>query len=383
MCKAFSAIVLKNGEVKWKFGMDSHSDILQHFGISDNEYEKDCLEFARIEISPANGSYLKPDRWEFKLDESITPTWWKKSYLIFAETEHKKWLKQLNKVLINKEIVMPFNIEPPQKILKKHLKLLRVWASVGASVRDSVWDSVRASVRDSVWDSVRASVGDSVRASVWDSVRDSVRASVYGQHDAGWLSFYNYFRSVCGLVDQTNPLMGLISVAQTSGWFLPHAKICWVSERHNILRRDDRGRLHDTTGPAVAYPDGWAIYAVHGVRVPSWIIERPQDIDPSKIKAEKNTEIRRVMLSKFGEAKYLEQSGAVEVSCDDRGTLYYKEIPGDEPLVMVRVENATPEINGKPKTYWLRVPPGCKTSTEAVAWTFEVEPGEYKPTVET
>ena len=194
MCNAWSAIVKKNGDVLWKFGMDSHSDILKHFNIPDNESEPGRLKFARIEISPANGNYLKPNEWKFKLDESITPSWWKKSYQIFAETEHKKWKKQLNKILINKEIVMPFSIGPPKKVLKKHIALLGAWASVGdsvgASVRDSVWDSVGDSVGASVWasvgasvrDSVWASVGDSVRASVWasvgDSVRDSVRASV-------------------------------------------------------------------------------------------------------------------------------------------------------------------------------------------------------------
>ena len=62
-------------------------------------------------------------------------------------------------------------------------KALEEWASVGASVWDSVRDSVGASVWASVWDSVGASVwdsvGDSVGASVWASVWDSVGASVW------------------------------------------------------------------------------------------------------------------------------------------------------------------------------------------------------------
>ena len=210
----------------------------------------------------------------------------------------------------------------------------------------------------------------------------AVGDSVYGQHEAGWLSFYSYFREVCGLTTQTDSLRGLTSQAQAAGWFLPHAKICWVSERHNILRQDERGRLHDLSEPACAYPDGWAIYAVHGVRVPGWIIETPSEITPTKIDAEKNAEIRRVMMTKFGEAKYLEQSGAVEVSRDLRGVLYRKDIVGDEPLVMVRVENSTPETDGSAKPFWLRVPPGCKTAAEAVAWTFGVETHKYEPEVE-
>ena len=113
--------------------------------------------------------------------------------------------------------------------------------SVGASVWASVWDSVGASVWDSVGGSVcgsvGASVGDSVRDSVWGSVGwNSVRDSVYGQHDAARLSFYAYFREVCGLADETEPLVGLFELAKSAGWALPHRDICWVSERHDIVQ---------------------------------------------------------------------------------------------------------------------------------------------------
>lgn len=77
--------------------------------------------------------------------------------------------------------VNPFEIETP-KIGDKEIDLLRKWAYVLDSIRDSVRDSARASVLDSadryVWDSVRNSVWDSIRASVLDSVRASVRDSV-------------------------------------------------------------------------------------------------------------------------------------------------------------------------------------------------------------
>jgi hypothetical protein len=95
--------------------------------------------------------------------------------------------------------INPLELKKVTKITPEHLKLLRqwdsvrasvwalvgdsvrdsVWALVGDSVRDSVWDSVWDSVGDSVWDSVWVSVGDSVRASVWALVGDSVRASVW------------------------------------------------------------------------------------------------------------------------------------------------------------------------------------------------------------
>jgi hypothetical protein len=286
-------------------------------------------------------------------------------------------------------------LQPPKKIvwcgsplsqgLTRAVILNTKRASVRASVRDSVGDSVWASVGDSVRASVRASVwdsvGDSVGASVGDSVRASVGDSVYGQHDAHWLGFYEYFRDICGLATETDKLAGLIRLAKSAGWVIPHKNICWVSERHNILERDDRGRLHNLTGPAVAYPDGWSIYAVHGVRVPEYVIMSPETITVENIDSEQNAEVRRVMVDRYGADRYLVDSNAVEVHQDDWGILYRKDIPDDEPLMMVKVVNSTPEPDGSFKDYFLRVPPTVNTALEAVAWTFDKSPEEYRQLV--
>ena len=270
-----------------------------------------------------------------------------------------------------------------------------VRASVRDSVRGSVWDSVGASVRDSVWASVRASVwasvGDSVWASVGASVGDSVRASVYGAHEAGWLAFYRYFYEVAKLTAQTEKLVGLWELAQSAGWALPHKNICWVSERHNILARDERGRLHSLTGPACAYPDGWAIYAVHGVRVPASIIERPQEITIASIDKEQNAEVRRVMIDRYhhdaeikGAAAYIRDAGGKRLDHDESfGTLWRREVNDDEPIVMLEVVNSTREPDGSFKKYWLRVPPTITKAQEAAAWTFDVPAKDYDPQIET
>ncbi len=89
-----------------------------------------------------------------------------------------------------KPIFHPFKNADKKRVTKKDLELLKKWASV----RASVWDSVRASVGASVWASVWDSVWDSVGASVWDSVRDSVWASVWASvRDSGWAYTSVYF----------------------------------------------------------------------------------------------------------------------------------------------------------------------------------------------
>jgi hypothetical protein len=229
-----------------------------------------------------------------------------------------------------------------------------------------------------------------VWASVWDSVGDSVGASGYGQHDAAWIAFYNFFREVCGLVEQTEKLEGLSLICRNAGWFLPHQNICWISERHNICNRDDRGRLHCENGPALAYPDGWTIYAWHGVRVHYRIIEHPQDLTITEIQQEKNAEVRRVMMERYGLSRFLIESGAKKLAEDEFGQLYCTAIEGDEDLLMVKVMNSTAEPDGSFKPYFLRVHPELRpmlkeglgepqamTALNAVASTFGCTGKEY------
>ena len=119
------------------------------------------------------------------------------------------------------------------------------------------------------------------------------------------------------------------------------------------------------------------------MRVPSYVITDPSENTVSKIDGEDNVEVRRVMIDRYGPGRYLQDSGAVEVDRGDRGVLYSKDISGDEPIVVVRVRNSTPEPDGSVKDYWLRVPPTVKTAAEAVAWTFGMEMQQYRPEKET
>jgi len=191
MCKAFSCIVTEDCHAKWKFDMDAHEDIIGAFSLKDDGHH-----FARVEIAPANGSYLTPDEWIFKIDEKSKPEWWTPAHEAEARGAWIDWKKRLDKVLIYKPIIHPFrDIKPPGKITKKHLGLLKQWASVGDGVGDSVWASVRDSVGNSVWDGVRDSVRDSVRASVWASVWASVGNSVWASVWVYAGSFFNLPRS--------------------------------------------------------------------------------------------------------------------------------------------------------------------------------------------
>jgi hypothetical protein len=121
----------------------------------------------------------------------------------------------------------------------------------------------------------------------------------------------------------------------------------------------------------------------HGMRVPAQIIKAPATITVAQIEAEANAEVRRVMIQRYGMARYLSDSGAKQISETERGTLYRKELAGDEPIVMVKVRNSTPEPDGSVKDYFLRVPPTMTNASEAVAWLCGKTAETYRPEVET
>ncbi len=149
---------------------------------------------------------------------------------------------------------------------------------------------------------------------------------------------------------------------------------------------DERGRLHAEHGPALAWGDGFEIWAWHGVRVDRRSCSTPDSITVASIDAERNIELRRVLIERFGEERLLREGGAKLVDEDATGRLWRREMPmswpRDEAVVMVEVLNSTPEPDGSRKTYFLRVPPTTSSARTAVAWTFGLRGDEYRPAIE-
>lgn len=219
----------------------------------------------------------------------------------------------------------------------------------------------------------------------------------YGQHDANWLAFYEFFREVVGLKEETQSLEGLWDVAKNAGWFLPYMNDAgtegrvFFCERQTKLELDERGRPHCTDGPFYKAQDGTEAYFIAGIEIPNkdWV-NNPSTLTVKDIEDTSNVELRRVLIDMYeseraGRTKgaYIIDSGAKVVHEDKLGTLYRKKQEGDEDMVTVKVKNSTPEPDGSIKDYFLRVPPTIETASQAVAWTFGLTAEEYLPLVET
>jgi hypothetical protein len=163
----------------------------------------------------------------------------------------------------------------------------------------------------------------------------------------------------------------------------------WVA-KPTLHRENENSRFHCDNGPAVD-SDVEGLYYWHGVMVPAFVVTRPEWITLQHISTEDNAEVRRVMIERYGLARYLVDSGAKKLSEDEFGELYRAEVPDDEPLMMVKVINSTPEPDGSLKPYFLRVNPELRpllghgsmgrpqklTPLNAVASTFGLTGKEY------
>lgn len=252
---------------------------------------------------------------------------------------------------------------------------------LGGAVTRHILQNLPAGVWDGVWDGVR----DASKTPIdpWNNV-------TYGQHDAGWLSFYDTFRRA-GLADLTAPLDGLTLIAKSAGWLWLHRNIVIVSDRPATLTTEPTPgvthgrRLHNTQGPAITYRDGWALWAWHGQNVPQWAIESPT-ID--LIRTEKNTEIRRCAIESYGWDRYLCDLNVAPVSSEpDPGnpgqTLTLYELPADAQVYPERVRllvmhNGSIDRGGHRRSYGETVPAACQTAIAAAAWQFDCDPTIYR-----
>ncbi|WP_433225091.1 DUF6745 domain-containing protein [Microtetraspora malaysiensis] len=220
-------------------------------------------------------------------------------------------------------------------------------------------------------------------------LRGATLDAVLGQHDAAWLCAFapdpGMLREILSGVAETerSALGGLYDVARSAGWWWPFERVALLCERPLELHLDDLGRLHRAEGPAMLFADGFALNAWHGMPVPAGFGATMAALDPARIRAENNAELRRVMLEHYGYDRYLTGSGASPVHADETGVLWRISLPDDEDVTMVEVVNSTPEPDGTRRTYFLRVPPWIVRARQGVAWTFGVTEEEYQPERET
>lgn len=191
------------------------------------------------------------------------------------------------------------------------------------------------------------------------------------------------YRDVLGLVlPEHERYRAWEACALEGGFRIMHEEFCIVSDRPEILLKDEQNRPHCETGPSHRWRDGWELYYWHGVQVPKeWITEKR--ITAAEALNWPNVEQRRAACEILGWARVLEELNAKVIDTDEDpevGTLLEADIPdsGKERFLKVRCGTGRDNIV-------LPVPPTMNTALQANLWTYGIDDVKrvYMPEVRT
>jgi hypothetical protein len=120
-----------------------------------------------------------------------------------------------------------------------------------------------------------------------------------------------------------------------------------------------------------------------GMFVHERIVLRPESLTAREVLAERNAELRRIMMERMGYERFMSQARARAIDSDhDAGgerTLLRVPVPDDEDLVCLAVTCPSPG-----RKYMLRVPPSTPSCRHAAAWIAGFDnPDAYQPIAET
>ena len=194
--------------------------------------------------------------------------------------------------------------------------------------------------------------------------------------DKGAAAFICFLRDVCGWDSRVLKRFKIFEDLFQSCWCVWWTDdVVAISDRPLEIQRDDVGRLHNEIGPSVVFRDGWSLHHWHGVLVPSeWIRDR-SSLTPLIALTQENIEQRRAACEILGWAKVLGQLDATLIDHDDDpmiGDLLEVNLPDFGNAKFLKV------VCGTGRTFALPVPPESRTALEANAWTYGIDPIDYR-----
>jgi len=139
-------------------------------------------------------------------------------------------------------------------------------------------------------------------------------------------------------------------------------------------------RLHDDDGPALRWADGTADHVLHGVTVPADLFLGRWDV--ARIRAEPNSELRRLAIERLGWDRFIELSGLTPIAraqdpANEGAELELYAVPGVEHRVLL-MRNGSPDRSGLIRRYAEGVPARMGDPVAAAAWQYGVPVEVYR-----
>jgi hypothetical protein len=273
-----------------------------------------------------------------------------------------------------------------------------IWSQIESLVDKShVWSQVDSrvwsQVRSEVELQVASQVGSQVNSQVWSQLKSQY---VFVEQDeglsywAGFLAYYDYFAQI-GVINH-KPFFEWRDYLKSGIWSVDYFDDCVIISRlPTKVIKDEAGRLHSLTEPAVQWADHSDNHFIHGVAFAPelWESVAKKTITAKDAISLPNVEQRTIACQTIGYDTVVAELGALTVDKETRPTpdgktLHYQLLEIklnddlDRPAKFLKVE--CPSTG---KETLLRVHPSICEVRTALAWTFRLRPEDYVLDVET
>ena len=275
--------------------------------------------------------------------------------------------------------------------------------NIRQNIGQNIWQNIEKNIGENIWENIWQNIGENIGQNIWKNIGQNTRQNIeknigeniweniewvdffcQGQHDINWTKYYLYYRD-SGLLenDDNFKIMDLWhDLAKSAGWCYTFENIVFVCEKPCEVNINETGKLHKDGGMALRYSDGWGLYMLNGVQVPEWLAEtRDTDIDPEKVLAIENAEVRREFVRKVGVDRIVKKFGSRKLDTKDFPLYSGEMVPMYELLVFDPPSNIggkdfkylkmiNPSLSTKENyVYHLEgVGPDCETVHEALMW---------------
>ena len=238
---------------------------------------------------------------------------------------------------------------------------LYVTEQVSDGVIDLAWESLSLKVGNDLLSEMVNKTEDLMVEKLKDRQMQYFSTDLWGSHEAYWISFYRYFMdlNIVQFDEKLKREFNLFSdLAESCNWWYPMKGFCVVCDRPEIVEMED-GQLHSENGPAIRYRDGFSVYSINGFRVNEKIVMTPELLTIDEIKAEDNTETRRIMIERYGMGKYLIEIDAKVIDYDHTGTFRALLVDGEGQKYLQGTDGSTKRV------YFMHVPSHVNNCQEA------------------
>ena len=246
-----------------------------------------------------------------------------------------------------------------------------------ANLGDNLRDNLRANLRDNLRDNLGANLWANLGDNLWANLRDNLWANskfidtwFWAGQDASWLAFYEFGEKIGVEYGKKDHFHAYINFAKTCGWGYFYPGIAIVSDRPEIIKKDDEARLHCEDDPALKFRDGYSVYCWHGQNIPADWIEKPDCLTPEMAITWENVDQRSAACEILGwhhiinslDAKIIDEDKdpqigrLVEINLPDHGRqkfIHAKCGTGREVAVMADA-NAKTIIEAQAASYGLK-----------------------------